>query len=58
MQYENSLRAFEKAKDLNPKNVDAWATLADVLLEVKEFQAARDILDQVLPVELRAVRGH
>ncbi|HYI02510.1 tetratricopeptide repeat protein [Hyalangium sp.] len=47
-QYESSLRAFEKARDLNPKNVDAWATLADVLFEVKEFQAARDILDRGL----------
>ncbi|MDC0707199.1 tetratricopeptide repeat protein [Stigmatella sp. ncwal1] len=47
-QYENSLRSFEKAKDLAPKNVDYWATLADVLFEVKEFQAARDILDRGL----------
>jgi tetratricopeptide (TPR) repeat protein len=44
-QYENALRAFEKAKDLSPKNLDTWATLADVLFEVKEFKAARDILD-------------
>jgi tetratricopeptide (TPR) repeat protein len=47
-QYENSIRAFETAKDLAPKSVDAWATLADVLFEVKEFQAARDILDRGL----------
>jgi tetratricopeptide (TPR) repeat protein len=47
-QYENALRSFEKAKDLNPRNVDHWATLADVLFEVKEFKAARDILDRGL----------
>lgn len=47
-QYENALRAFEKAKDLAPKSLDYWATLADVLFEVKEFQAARDMLDRAL----------
>jgi tetratricopeptide (TPR) repeat protein len=46
--YERSLRAFERAKDLAPKRVDTWATLADVLFEVKEFQAARDLLDRGL----------
>lgn len=53
-QYEKALKAFEKAKDLNPKNVDAWATLADVLFSVKEFKAARDILDR----GLKAVGEH
>jgi len=44
-QYESALRAFEKAKDLAPRDLDKWATLADVLFMVKEFKAARDILD-------------
>ena len=47
-QWENSLRAFEHAKDLDPSNIDYWATLADVLFEVREFQAAKDILDRAL----------
>jgi tetratricopeptide (TPR) repeat protein len=47
-QYENALRAFEQAKELAPQRLDTWATLADVLFEVKEFQAARDILDRGL----------
>jgi tetratricopeptide (TPR) repeat protein len=44
-QHRLALRAFEKAKDLAPKSVNAWATLGDLLFELKEFQAARDILD-------------
>ena len=44
-QHRLALRSLEKAKDLAPKNVDTWATLADVLFELKEFQAARDMLD-------------
>ncbi|MBJ6766015.1 tetratricopeptide repeat protein [Myxococcaceae bacterium JPH2] len=47
-QFENSLRAFEKARDLAPTNVDMWATLADVLFELKEYKAARDVLDHGL----------
>lgn len=53
-QFEKALKAFERAKDLNPKNVDAWATLADVLFSVKEFKAAKDILD----LGLKAVGDH
>lgn len=44
-QHRLALKALEKAKDLAPKSVDAWATLADVLFELKEFRAARDVLD-------------
>ncbi len=44
-QHRLALRAFEKAKDLAPTSVNAWATLGDVLFELKEFQAARDIFD-------------
>lgn len=47
-QHRLALKALEKAKDLAPKSVDAWATLGDVLFELREFQAARDILDRGL----------
>ena len=47
-QFEKAIAAFEKSKDLAPKSVDAWATLADVLFEVKEFVVARQILDRAL----------
>jgi tetratricopeptide (TPR) repeat protein len=47
-QFKLAVRAFEKAKDLAPKRVDAWATLGDVLFELQEFQAARDVLDRGL----------
>lgn len=47
-QYEKALASLEKAKELQPKNPDTWATLADVLFEVKEFKAARDMLDHGL----------
>jgi tetratricopeptide (TPR) repeat protein len=47
-QFRLALKAFEKAKDLAPRRVDAWATLGDVLFELKEFQAARDVLDRGL----------
>jgi len=43
-QSENAVRAFEKARELAPKNLDYWATLADVLIELKQLQAARDLL--------------
>lgn len=47
-QWEKALKALEKSKDLAPKNPDGWATLADVLFEAKEFQAARTTLDHGL----------
>jgi tetratricopeptide (TPR) repeat protein len=47
-QYRLALKALEKAKDLAPKSLDAWATLGDVLFELREFKAARDMLDQGL----------
>lgn len=44
-QYEKAIKALEQAKDVAPKSVDAWATLVDLLFEVKEFAAARKIVD-------------
>ncbi|MBE2249449.1 MAG: tetratricopeptide repeat protein [Myxococcus sp.] len=44
-QHRLALRALEKAKDLAPRSVSAWATLGDVLFELKEFKAARDVFD-------------
>lgn len=44
----SALRAFEQARDLAPTNVDYWATLGDVLFSMKQYQAARDTLDQAL----------
>ena len=47
-QYEKAIAAFEKSRDLAPKSIDAWATLADVLFETKEFVVARQVLDRAL----------
>ena len=47
-QYEKAIKAFEKSRDLAPKSVDAWATLADVLFDAKEFLVARQVLDRAL----------
>lgn len=48
--YEKAIAAFEKSRDLAPKSIDAWATLADVLFEVKEFVVAKQVLDRALAV--------
>jgi len=47
-QYEKAIRAFEAARDMEPKNVETWATLVDLLFECREFKAAKDIADAAL----------
>ncbi|HLL06706.1 MAG TPA: tetratricopeptide repeat protein [Myxococcaceae bacterium] len=47
-QDDNAIRAFEKATELAPKSLDTWATLADVLFQVGDFQATRATLDRAL----------
>ncbi|MCL2625469.1 MAG: tetratricopeptide repeat protein [Cystobacterineae bacterium] len=47
-QYEKAIRAFEAARDIDPKNVETWATLIDLLFEGKEFKAAQDIANAAL----------
>jgi len=47
-QHANAIRALERATSLAPRSLDAWATLADVRFAAKEFQAAREVLDQGL----------
>ena len=47
-QLEKAIKAFEKVKDIAPKSLDGWATLADVFFEAKRFDAARATLDNGL----------
>ncbi len=47
-QFERGIAAFETAKELDPTDVDAYATLVDTLFRVKEFRAALTLADQGL----------
>ncbi|MCL2012107.1 MAG: tetratricopeptide repeat protein [Cystobacterineae bacterium] len=47
-QYEKAIRSFEAARDIDPKNVETWATLIDLLFEGKEFKAAQGLADAAL----------
>lgn len=47
-EFEKAIRSLETARDLNPKNLQAWANLGDTLFEAKQWQASRDILEKGL----------
>lgn len=53
-EYRDALRAFEKAVELDPRNVNARAFAARIQLERRELAAARQLLDQAAALNPRS----
>ncbi len=47
-QLEKAAKSFETVRDLDPKRVDSYATLADVLFRMKDFKGTLAVLNQGL----------
>lgn len=47
-QHDKAIKSVERAKDLALTDPDGYATLADLLFEIRQFEMARKVLDQGL----------
>lgn len=47
-QHDKAIKSVERAKDLSKADPDGYATLADLLFEVRQFELAKKVLDQGL----------
>ena len=54
----DALRAFARAAELDPRNVNARAFAARIHLERREFDVARPILDEALALDPRSAYVH
>jgi len=50
----DALRAFARAAELDPRNVNARAFAARILIERREFERARSLLDEALALDDRS----